>query len=144
MTIGVAAATEGVGGGLMEIGLSQKLGEAAVVGVSGMTRESASSGCSKSQATPCFIQLPQRGWISSHWIEGACQWQSIPHLGPLVSGLITFIFLALHRQHPALDFLCDLRGGIAEVVGLSLQLTLDVRRHNHLTMLKTNKAGKQE
>lgn len=43
-------------------------GEAAeVAGVSGTTKDSAMSGFSKSQRTPCLRQLPQRGCISSHY-----------------------------------------------------------------------------
>lgn len=43
-------------------------GEAAeVAGVSGTSKDSAMSGFSKSQRTPCLRQLPQRGCISSHY-----------------------------------------------------------------------------
>lgn len=56
----------------------------------GVVRSSTISGFSKSHETPCLTQLPHRGWTSSH-----------------------LIFRFLHLRHPARDFLCDRRGGMA-------------------------------
>ena len=64
---------EGVGGnvdvtGVAAEGLSAKLLlEVVGRGVSTTKRESAISGFSKSQRTPCLTQFPHRGWTSSHF-----------------------------------------------------------------------------
>jgi len=78
------------------------------------------SGCSKSQATPCLTQLPHRGWTSSHCrTKASCQLHRVPEWNcatPVKVSTMptqrTLILRALHRRQPALDFLCERRGGI--------------------------------
>lgn len=55
------SATDGVGGRVLVDGLSQLLVDVVGRGVSAGVRASATLGCSKSQGTPCFVQLPHLG-----------------------------------------------------------------------------------
>lgn len=64
------------------------------------------SDASKSQDTPCLVQFPHTGCTSSHCTP-------VKTKKSYYGKAITLIFLFLHRWQPALDFLCDLLGGIA-------------------------------
>lgn len=91
-------------------------------GVRAVRRSSNMSGFSKSHGTPCLRQLPHLGWTSSHY-----QGDNVMSANRAIfckgkrkrsmwRGDGTLILRDLQRLQPALDFLCDLLGGILATV----------------------------
>jgi hypothetical protein len=69
----------------------------------------------KSQGTPCLVQLPHAGCISSHWrmVRRHARPDGKAREGRRRRVNLTLIFRTLHLWQPALDFLWDLLGGIS-------------------------------